>query len=187
MHGRKRNSLLFYRKQKFSECSMFVRTKKHKAILGVLYACGLRVSELINLKLKHIDRSRMIINIIQAKGGKDRQTMLPESLLSLLEDYYREYLPVEYLFNGQNKEQYSARSVGEVVKQLAQKADIKNKKVYTHLMRHNCFTHMVENGVDIALIQRIAGHSSSKVTNIYLHISHNHISKINSPLNNIRL
>lgn len=159
---------------------------KHKTILALLYSCGLRVSELINLKWSHIDRSRMIINIIQAKGNKDRQVMLSPELLPLLEKYYREYKSIEYVFNGQNTTQYSERSVGEVIKQLAKKAGI-NKRVYTHLMRHNCFTHMVENGTDINLIQKLAGHSSVKTTAIYCHLSHNLISKIQSPLSNIKL
>lgn len=162
---------------------------KHKVILALLYSCGLRVSELISLKWSHIDRSRMIINIIQAKGNKDRQVMLTPELLPLLEKYYREYKSKEYVLNGQFPEkqlQYSDRSVGEVVKQIATKAGI-NKRVYTHLMRHNCFTHMVENGTDINLIQKLAGHSNVKTTNIYLHISHNHISKIQSPLSKIQL
>lgn len=162
---------------------------KHKVILALLYSCGLRVSELINLKWSHIDRSRMIINILQAKGNKDRQVMLTPKLLPLLEKYYFEYKSKEYVLNGQFPEKqlkYSDRSVGEVVKQIATKAGI-NKRVYTHLMRHNCFTHMVENGTDINLIQKLAGHSKVSTTMIYTHISHNHISKIQSPLSQIQL
>jgi site-specific recombinase XerD len=159
---------------------------KHKAILGLLYSCGLRVSELINLKWEHIDRSRMIINILGAKGGKDRQVMLAPSVIDLLEKYWIQYKSKTYVLNGQFGVQYSDRSVGEVVKQLAEKAGI-NKRVYTHLMRHCSFTHMVEGGVDINLIQRLAGHSNVKTTNIYLHTSHNLISSINSPINQIKL
>jgi site-specific recombinase XerD len=160
---------------------------KHKAILAILYSCGLRVGELINLQWKHIDRSRMIINVIAAKGMKDRQVMLTPDLIPLLEKYYREYKSVLYVFNGQGDlAQYSSRSVGEVVKQLAEKAGI-NKRVYSHLMRHNCFTHMMENGIDLSMIQKIAGHNNIKTTSIYTHISHNHISKIQSPLAQIRL
>jgi integrase/recombinase XerD len=162
--------------------------KKHKVILALLYSCSLRVSELINLKWTHIDRSRMIINIIQAKGNKDRQVGLNDKLIQLLTDYYKEYKSVNYVLNGwKNEPQYSERSVGEVVKQLATKAGIDNKRIYTHLMRHTSATHMVESGVDINLIQKILGHSNVKTTNVYLHISHNHISKINSPLNAITL
>ncbi len=160
---------------------------KHKAILSILYSCGLRVSELINLKWCHIDRNRMIINIIQGKGKKDRQVMLSESIIPLLEKYWHEYKSKEYVFNGQNSLQYSDRSVGEVVKQLAEKAGIKNKKVHTHLIRHCNATHLLENGTDIKLIQKLLGHSSSKTTEIYTHISSNLISRITSPINNIRI
>lgn len=162
---------------------------KHKVILALLYSAGLRVSELINLKWKHIDKSRMIINIIQAKGNKDRQVMLSPDLIPLLYAYHKEYKSKEYVLNGQNIEKeirYSERSVGEVIKQLAVKACI-NKRVYTHLMRHCSFTHLVEAGTDINLIQKLAGHSNVKTTNLYLHISHNHISKIQSPLAAIKL
>jgi len=161
--------------------------KKHKVILALLYSCSLRVSELINLKWTNIDRSRMIINIIQAKGNKDRQVGLNEPLIKLLTEYWNEYKSKEYVLNGQSLIQYSERSVGEVIKQLASKASIDNKRVYTHLMRHTSATHMVESGVDINLIQKLLGHSNVKTTNIYLHISHNHISKINSPLSQISL
>lgn len=159
---------------------------KHKVILALLYSSGLRVSELINLKWSHIDRSRMIINIIQAKGNKDRQVMLTPELIPLLEKYWNEYRSNEYVLNGQVELQYSSRSVLEVVKQLANKAGL-DKRVYTHLFRHCTFTHMVEAGVDINLIQRLAGHSSPKTTLMYTHISHNLISKIKSPLADIKL
>ena len=160
---------------------------KHKVILSLLYSAGLRVSELINLKWVNIDRSRMIINIIGAKGNKDRQVTLATSLIPLLEKYCREYKPKEYIFNGApGYMQYSDRSVLEVVKQLAQKAGLR-KRVYTHPMRHCSFTHMYESGIDISKIQALAGHNSPKTTQIYTHLSHNHISKLNSPLNAIRL
>lgn len=159
---------------------------KHKVILSLLYSCGLRVSELINLKWSNVDRSRRVINILNAKGGKDRQVMLAEPLIPLLTEYYRKYKSKEYILNGQFEPQYSSRSVLEVIKQLGFKANI-NKRVYTHLMRHNAFTHMVENGIDISLIQKLAGHNNVKTTLIYTHISHNLISKIQSPLNSICL
>jgi len=160
---------------------------KHKVILALLYSCGLRVSELINLKWEHIDRSRMVINIIQGKGKKDRQVMLCSKLIPLLESYYREYKSKVYVLNGwMGKLQYTAGSVGQVIKQLAHKAGLK-KRVWTHLMRHNSFTHLAESGVDINLIQRLAGHSSVKTTSLYLHLSNSLISKIPSPLNSIAI
>lgn len=160
--------------------------KKHKAILSLLYSTGLRVSELINLKWKDIDRSRMIINVIDGKGMKDRQLPLNQVLIDVLTDYYKEYKSKEYVFNGQFDLQYSDRSVLQVVKQLAVKAGI-NKRVYTHLIRHCTMTHLVEQGLDINIIQRLCGHSNVKTTATYLHISHNVISSIQSPLNNIRI
>lgn len=159
---------------------------KHKVILSLLYACGLRASELINLKWQHVDRSRMVINVIGAKGMKDRQVMLPASIIPLLEEYYFAYKSKEYILNGQFDIRYSATSVRNVMKQLAEKANI-NKRVYAHLIRHCSFTHMVENGVDINLIQRLAGHNSPKTTAIYTHISHGIISRIPSPINNITI
>lgn len=159
---------------------------KHKVILALLYSCGFRVSELINLQWSHFDRSRGIINIIAGKGKKDRQVMLADALHPLLEKYWKEYKSYPYVLSGQFSEQYSATSVGNVIKQLAKKSGIK-KRVWTHQMRHNCFTHMVENGTDINLIQKLAGHSQVKTTMIYTHISDSLISKIQSPLSQITL
>lgn len=159
---------------------------KHKAILSLLYSAGLRISEVINLKINHIDSSRMVINIINAKGGKDRQVMLDANVLQLLRTYYKQYRPQEYLFNGQFSQQYSESSINEFLKAYAVKAGI-SKRVHAHLLRHCSFTHMVEAGTDINLIQRLAGHSSVKTTAIYTHISHNLISKIQSPISNISL
>lgn len=160
--------------------------KKHKLILALLYSCSLRVSELINLKWENVDRSRMIIYILNGKGGKDRQVGLNEMLIKLMEEYYKEFKTKSFIFSGQFGEQYSDRSIGQVMKQLANKAGI-NKRVYTHLIRHCSASHLLDNGVDINLIQRILGHSSVKTTSIYLHTSHATISKIQSPLNSIKL
>jgi integrase/recombinase XerD len=159
---------------------------KHKVILSILYSCGLRVSELINLKWQHIDRSRMIINIIQAKGKKDRQVALTSSIIPLLETYYRQYHSKTYVLNGQFELKYSTTSVRQIMKQLATKARI-NKRVYTHLIRHCTFTHMVEQGTGIYEIQKIAGHNNPKTTQLYLHLSDTIISKIPSPINNIKI
>jgi len=159
---------------------------KHKVILSLLYSTGMRVSELINLKWSHIDRSRMIINIVCGKGSKDRQVMLCSQIIPLLEQYYKKHKSKEYVLNGQFDLKYSSRSVLEVIKQLGEKAKI-NKRVYTHLMRHNCFTHLLESGTDLSIIKEIAGHNNIKTTMLYTHISHNLISKINSPFSTIQL
>jgi len=159
---------------------------KHKVILALLYSCGLRVSELLNLKWKDLDRSRMVINILNGKGGKDRQAMLTDFLIPLLEKYWREFKTEEFILSGQFTNKYSSGSVGKVIKQLGVKAGI-NKRVWTHQMRHNSFTHMVESGVDINIIKKLAGHKNVETTMIYTHISHNIISNVVSPLSKINL
>lgn len=157
---------------------------KHKAIISVIYACGLRVSEVINLEIADIDSHRMIINIRNAKGGKDRQVCLPEKLLILLRKYYIQYKPKRFLFNGQNSLQYSERSIAQFLKRYSRLAKL-NKRIYPHLLRHDSFTHLLEGGCDISLIQKLAGHAHPSTTQLYTHISHNLISKINSPINQI--
>lgn len=159
---------------------------KHRTILALLYGTGMRVGELINLKWEHIDRTKMVIHIIAGKGKKDRQVQLTPSLIELLEKYYREYKCKPYVLSGQLSDQYSERSVNEVLKQLAAKANIK-KNIHAHLMRHSAFTNLLESGVDISIIQRLAGHSSPKTTQIYTHISSNLISKTYNPLSQIRI
>lgn len=159
---------------------------KHKVILSILYSCGLRISELINLKWSDIDRQRMVIMIRDAKGHKDRQVQLSKTIIPLLEKYYSEYKSKIYVLNGQSKLQYSDTSIREIVKQLAEKTGIK-KRVYPHLFRHNCFSDMVAQGTDIGLIQRCAGHKSQKTTALYLHLSDSIISRIPSPIEDIAI
>lgn len=157
---------------------------KHKVILALLYSTGMRSGELVNLKWAHLDRHRGIINIVGGKGGKDRQVMLSSDIIPLLERYYRAYKPNIYVLNGQTELQYTQSSVLQVVKQVAQRAKL-NKRVYTHLMRHNTFTHMIESGVDISVIQKLAGHGSVRTTQLYTHISCNLIANTYSPMKNI--
>lgn len=159
---------------------------KHKSILYLAYACGLRVSEIINLKIADIDSNSMTININQAKGKKDRIVPMPQELLDMLRLYFKEYRPNTYLFNGQNSLQYSDRSINQFFKDLAVKAGIK-KNVHIHLLRHSYASHSLEQGTDIRYIQEILGHSSPLTTQIYTHISKKAISKISSPLSRLKL
>lgn len=170
--------------QIFSVCNNL----KHKAIIALLYGCGLRISEVINLKSCDIHSSRNLIKIVAAKGNRDRYVPLPGELLELLRAYFKAYHPAApYLFNGQDGAvQYSQRSIGEFIKHYAKKAGI-HKRIHAHKFRHSYATHLVEQGTDISLIQKSLGHASQKTTLIYAQISQATISRIPSPLNQISI
>lgn len=153
-----------------------IENLKHKTILSLTFSVGLRVSEIVNLKIKDIDSNRMIINIRNAKGKKDRVVPLSQTILELLREYWKSYKPVEYLFNGQNNLQYSIKSCQMIFKKYI------DKDSHIHILRHSCFTNLLENGTDLRIIQKIAGHSSSKTTEIYTHVSNQILSKINLPI-----
>lgn len=157
---------------------------KHKTIICVMYSTGCRVSEVINLKASDIDVSRKIIMILDAKGGKDRQVPLDPLLLNLIGEYYNQYTPKEYLFEGQSKPQYSERSIAEFLDKYAKLAGI-NKNVYPHLIRHTSATHLLEMGTELSIIQSILGHESIVTTQGYTHISNNLISRVRTPLADI--
>jgi integrase/recombinase XerD len=149
--------------------------RKHKCLIALIYSCGLRRSEAINLRLKDIDSKRMLIKLNDAKGGKDRYINLPLQLLTFLKEYYREYRPLIYLFEGQMRGQYSAESVWKVIREAAKRAGIK-KRVYPHILRHSFATHHIEQGIDIRYIQEWMGHESIKTTQRYTHVAGNNFN-----------
>jgi site-specific recombinase XerD len=153
-----------------------IQNLKHKAILTLTYSVGLRVSEIVNLKITDIDSNRMIIHIKNAKGKKDRLVPLSNNVLDLLRLYFKEFKPKEYLFNGQTTNQYSIQSCQKIYKQYI------DDKSSIHSLRHSCFTNLLEKGTDLRIIQKIAGHSSSKTTEIYTHVSNQLLSKIQLPI-----
>lgn len=157
---------------------------KHKTIICLAYSGGLRVSEIVNLKIEDVDSKRMIITLRQAKGQKDRQVMLAEKLLLMLRDYYKEYKPKVWMFEGQNGEAYSPRSIQLVLKASKEKAGIK-KKGSIHALRHSFATHLLEGGTDIMSIKELLGHSSIRTTSIYTHVSKTKLNKIISPLDKL--
>jgi integrase/recombinase XerD len=154
---------------------------KHNTMLKLCYGMGLRVSEIINLKLEDIDSQSMRVFIARAKGKKDRYANLPESILQQLRDYYLEYKPKIYLFEGQYGGQYSSRSAQQVFKNAMQNAGI-HKSVGIHSLRHSFATHLLENGTDIRFIQELLGHNDIKTTLIYTQVTSVSIKKIISPL-----
>ena len=154
---------------------------KHKAMLSLIYACGLRCGELLRLKQEHIDPNRKLLIIKQAKGRKDRITPLSIKILNLLNDYLKTYKPQHYLFEGQSPStMYDERSLQKVLKTSLSKTSIK-KPVTLHWLRHSYATHLLENGTDLRYIQELLGHSSSRTTEIYTHVSTKSIQTITSP------
>lgn len=159
---------------------------KHQAMLMLAYAAGLRVSEIVALKLADIDSDRMCINVRRAKGKKDRVVALSPVLLEHLRDYYRSYRPKEWLFEGQGGGQYSARSVQQVFKDAKARAGVKTPGGI-HTMRHSYATHLLESGTDIRFIKDLLGHNSLGTTLRYTHVSLRHITQIKSPLDDLDL
>jgi site-specific recombinase XerD len=157
---------------------------KHRSMLCLAYAGGLRVSEIVKLTLQDIDSKRMIITLRQAKGRKDRQVMLSEKLLALLREYFKEFRPKRWLFEGQSGDLYSIRSVQQVIQQAKKRAGIK-KRGSMHALRHSFATHLLEGGTDLLSIKELLGHNSLRTTLIYTHVTKKHLSKIQSPLDKL--
>jgi integrase/recombinase XerD len=158
---------------------------KHKVMLSLIYACGLRRSELLNLMPKHIDGNRGLIIIKQAKGRKDRIAPISGKMITMLREYYKAYKPGIWLFEGQKEgEQYTAESLQSVLKQALKKVNI-TKPVSLHWLRHSYATHLLESGTDLRYIQELLGHKSSRTTEIYTHVSTKSIQNIKSPFEDL--
>ena len=157
---------------------------KHKLILQLCYGMGLRVSEIVNIKIEHIDSKTMKVLIAQGKGKKDRYVNLPHSILTALRVYYKAYLPQIYLFEGQYGDKYAIRSAQSVFKIAMNKAGIK-KSVGIHSLRHSYATHLLELGTDISLIQKLLGHNDIKTTLNYTHVADRTVASVPSPLDKL--
>jgi len=158
---------------------------KHKALLFTAYSAGLRVSEVVKIKIADIDSDRMQIRIEAAKGKKDRMVTLATATLEVLRQYFLEYKPKKYLFEGMNgEEHYSPRSAQQVFNQQFQRIGLP-KYFSFHSLRHSYATHLLENGTDIKYIQELLGHNDIKTTLRYTHVSKKAIEKIESPLDKI--
>jgi integrase/recombinase XerD len=157
---------------------------KHQLMLKLCYGMGLRVSEIVGLKITDIDSKNMQVFIQRGKGKKDRYANLPESVLVELRAYFKLYRPKKYLFEGQFADQYSIRSAQQVFKTAMRKAKI-NKEIGIHGLRHSFATHLMEAGTDIRFIQELLGHQDMKTTQRYTHVSEKTIKRIKSPLDNI--
>ena len=156
---------------------------KHKLIIKMLYGCGLRVSEIVNLKKSDVNFNEGLIKIRLAKGNKDRFVKIPSSIKNELENYYN-LLNEDILFPSNRKGKLTKKTIGKIVENAARKSNIK-KRVYPHLLRHSFATHLLEQETDLRIIQKLLGHSSIKTTQIYTQISQASIKNIKSPLDNL--
>lgn len=155
---------------------------KHRTLLMLIYSAGLRVGESVRLKISDIDSTRKMIHIRGAKGKKDRYTLLSDNVLNILRDYYKKYKPKDYLFEGQgDRKHISERSIQAVFHRAVLAVGIK-KAISVHGLRHSFATHLLESGIDLRYIQELLGHSSSKTTEIYTHVSKKSLGKILNPL-----
>ena len=159
---------------------------KHRCMLMLAYSAGLRVSEIVALKITDIDSDRMCIRVRKAKGKKDRVVTLSEVLLTELRKYYLEYRPKDYLFEGAKGAPYSVRSLQQVFKDAKEKAGIRQAGGI-HSLRHSYATHLLEAGTDIRFIQDLLGHNNILTTWRYTHVSVKHINRIRSPLDDLDL
>ena len=161
------------------------KNKKHQAMLSLIYACGLRRGELLNLTLKDIQSDRNLLVIRQAKGKKDRVVPISSKLIEMLRNYYKIWKPKTWLFEGQvENTKYSEKSLENVLKQSLAKAKI-TKKVSLHWLRHSYATHLLESGTDLRYIQELLGHNSSRTTEIYTHVSTRNLQLIRSPFDDL--
>jgi len=139
------------------------------------------------LKIEDIDSKRMLIHIKGAKGRKDRYTLLSETTLNVLRQYWKKYKPEKWLFEGAKAGRYlSIRSVQKIFEQACERANIR-KDVTIHGLRHSFATHLLEGGTDLRYIQELLGHKDSKTTEIYTHVSAKSLGKIRSPLDDMNL
>ena len=163
-----------------------IENKKHKAIVMLAYACGLRVSEAVSVRLRHVDGKRRLLLIENGKGKKDRVVSLSPAVLIVLREYYKQYKPKDYLFEGEGiKGHLSERSIQHVL-QLAKERTGIQQAGNMHLLRHSFATHLLDKGIDVVFIQKLLGHNDIKTTLRYLHVTHKDLVKVISPLEDIQ-
>jgi len=162
-----------------------VENLKHKVLLMLIYSAGLRVSEVVRLRVSDIDGQRRLIRVRGGKGRKDRYTLLSEMVLKLLREYWKAYRPKDWLFPGQKEGSHlTTRTVEKILERARQRASI-GKHCTVHTLRHSFATHLLEDGTDLRYIQELLGHKSSKTTEIYTHVSRKDLARIVSPLDRL--
>ena len=168
-------------------CQFFaaIRSIKHRAILITAYAAGLRISEVTKLRIEDLDTKRMVIQVLQGKGDKDRLVMLSPRLLRILRRYWKIDRPQPWLFPGQPKDHPISRcAVYRNCRKAAKDSGVK-KHITPHTLRHSFATHMLEDGADLRTIQVLLGHRSINTTSIYTHVSTKTVLAAKSPLESL--
>ncbi|WP_047788655.1 tyrosine-type recombinase/integrase [Tenacibaculum mesophilum] len=163
-----------------------IKNVKHKTLLSLIYSCGLRIGEAINLKTNSIDLNRRLLHIKSGKGKKDRVVPVSPIMIELIRKYIKQYNPSIFLFEGQTKPKYSSISARQVLKRAINTYKI-NKNITLHTLRHSYATHLLENGTDIRFIQELLGHNNPKTTMIYTHISTTSLEKIKNPFDDFNI
>lgn len=171
-------------KEEVKQLLISIKNVKHKTILSLVYACGLRIGEALSLKIDDIDSTRGFIHIKHAKGAKDRYVPLSDKTLALLRHYYQLHRPKKYLFEGVDGGMYSQESCRKILRKAIRSTRIK-KHVTLHTLRHSYATHLLESGTDLRYIQTILGHNSPKTTMIYTHVSEGSLKKIKNPFDDM--
>jgi len=175
-----------FSKEEIMEIFSATKNNKHKLILWLIYSCGLRRSEVINIKLTDLETERGVLHIREGKGNIDRMVPIPQKVWEKIRAYIKGYKPDIYLFEGQTGGKYSVESVYAVFKHSLKLAGIK-KDVGVHSLRHSYATHLHEGGLDIRYIQELLGHKSSRTTEIYTHVSRRNLFAIRSPIEDMDL
>jgi len=155
------------------------QTRKSKLIIKFLYSTGLRVSELVNIRPQDLNLNEKTAIVRKGKGKKDRNIILPESLIQELRNYIEKNKENQYLFS--KEKPLTTRNIQKIIKKTAKKAQI-NKKVTPHTLRHSYATHLLEQGTDIRIIQTLLGHENLNTTQIYTHVSTEELKKVKNPL-----
>ncbi len=171
-------------KQEIKKMIEVTKNPKHRLLIELAYGSGLRVSEVVKLKLKDFDFENRSIFVRQGKGRKDRKTILPENLVTKIKEYSNGKDSEEFLFSSYKNSHLSIRSAQKIVKHSSKLANI-DKNVYVHALRHSFATHLLENGFDIKHISELLGHKRLETTQIYSHLSSDYIKNVKSPLDNL--
>ena len=173
-------------KEEVASLIIQIKNLKHRMAVALQYGCGLRVGELLQLKVSDFDFNRHTLIVRQGKGRKDRRIPISEGISNLIGQYIAAYSPQYYFIEGQGGKTYSQSSINHILQRAGEGAGIK-ERVHSHMLRHSYATHLLEQGTDLRYVQELLGHKSSKTTEIYTHVSMRMLGNIKSPFDSLDL